>query len=117
MSSLPVHRGPCVRNPIENGDTSSTGTVGEEGAIGTMRNGNWGLKDRAIIWIIRFQRLKIYDCIFFFPKCGTKDAIFASKIKFLWDVNFQSKSLLMLISSKLYRKVVRDDKSVGKLIN
>lgn len=116
MSSLPVHRGSCVRNPIENGDTSSTGTVGEEGAIGTMRNGNWGLKDRAIIWIIRFQRLKMYD-YFLFSKMWNERCNFASKIKFLWDVNFQSKSLLMLISSKLYRKVIRDDKFVGKLIN
>lgn len=48
-----------------------------------MRNGNWGLKDRAIIWIIQFQRLKMHDWIFFLPACGTKDAIFVWKIKFL----------------------------------
>lgn len=68
MSSLspPVYRGPCIRNPIENGDTSSAGNVGEEGAIGTMRNGNWGLKDCAIIWIIQFQRLKMHDRVSFF---------------------------------------------------
>lgn len=89
MSSLCLYRGPCVRNPIENGDTSWTGNVGEEGAIGTMRNGNWGLKDRAIIWIIQFQRLKMHDWIFFLPACGTKDAIFVWKIKFLWDVNWR----------------------------
>lgn len=96
MSSLspPVYRGPCIRNPIENGDTSLAGNVGEEGAIGTMRNGNWGLKDCAIIWIIQFQRLKMHDRVsFFFPACRTKDAIFASRIKFLRDVNSQLKIL------------------------